>query len=310
MKNNTNNCTKQFVALTLSLLGAWTSADATENGVPTTTFGVYDFGAGMNPPPTANGTVGVRTGYYSARTLKDSRGNRSDEDFSLDLLSIALIYVRMTEHTLFGANYGFGAVLPFFKMDAELKTQTPAGPMRLEADPFRMSDAIFIPLILQWNLSPNFFVNTSLGIITPTGDYDKNRLVSPGLNHWTYSPTLNATYITDNGFEVSSSFQVDFSTRNKATNYKNGIEYRHEFAAGQHIGPWTVGLGGFYYRQVSDDSAPNLKTGNRSGAFAIGPAIAYFEPGTPPISAHIYKEYDARNRPEGYTFAVRVSQSF
>ncbi|WP_426117226.1 SphA family protein [Pseudomonas sp. DSP3-2-2] len=310
MNNKTNNRARHFVALTFSLLGAWTSAEATENGSPTTTFGVYDFGAGMTPPPTANGTIGVRTGYYSARTLKDSHGNRSDNDFSLDLLSIAPFYVRMTENTLFGANYGFGVVLPLFKMDAEVNVQTPGGPMKLEADPFRMSDAVFVPLILQWNLSPNLFVNTSLGITAPTGDYDKNRLVSPGLNHWTYSPSLNATYITDSGFEVSSSFQVDFSTRNKATDYKNGVEYRHEFAAGQHVGPWTVGLGGFYYRQVSDDDAPNLTTGNRSGALAIGPAVAYFKPGLPPISAHIYKEFDARNRPEGYTFAVRVSQSF
>ncbi|MGJ7512933.1 SphA family protein [Pseudomonas baetica] len=298
------------MALTLSLLGAWTSAEATENGVPTTTFGVYDFGAGITPPPTENGTLSLRTGFYSSRIVKDNQGNHSDNDVDLDLLSIAASYIRMTEHTLFGANYGFGIVLPFFKMDAELKVQTPAGPMKLEADPFRMADTFFIPLILQWNVSPNFFVNSYFGVTAPTGDYDKKRLVSPGTNHWVYSPGLSATYITDSGFEVSSNFQVDFSSRNQATNYKNGVEYRHEFAVGQHMGPWTVGLGGFYYRQISDDNAPNLTTGNRAAVTALGPAVAFFKPGLPPVSAHIYKEFDARNRGEGYTFAVRISQSF
>ncbi|WP_260956095.1 SphA family protein [Pseudomonas citri] len=298
------------MTLTLSLLCVWTSAEAVENGVVSTTFGVNDFGAGLTPPPTANGTLSIRTGFYSSRIVKDNQGNRVDNDVDLDLLSIVPFYIRMTENTLLGANYGFGIIVPFFKMDAELKVQTPAGPMKLEADPFRMSDAVFVPLILQWNVSPNLFVNSYFSVTAPTGDYDKKRLVSPGINHWTYSPGLSATYITDSGFEVSSNFQVDVSSRNKATDYKNGVEYRHEFAVGQHIGPWTVGLGGFYYRQISDDDAPHLTTGNRAAVSALGPAVAFFKPGLPPISAHLYKEFDARNRAEGYTFAVRVSQSF
>ncbi|WP_109511970.1 SphA family protein [Pseudomonas ovata] len=298
------------MVVTLGLLGACASAEATENGSPTTTFGVHDFGAGMTPPPSAGGTAGLRTGYYRANVLKDPQGNRSDNDFSINLLSIAPFYIRMTDVTVMGAHYGWGVVLPFFKMDADVRIPTPAGNLNIEADPFRMADTLFIPLILQWNVSPQLFINTALGITAPTGDYDKYRLVSPGLNHWTYSPSLNATYITQGGFELSSSVQIDVSTRNQATGYKNGVEYRHEFAAGQHIGPWTVGLGGFYYQQISDDDAPGLTTGNRSRALAIGPALSYFRPGLPPVSAHVYKEFDARNRTEGYTFAVRLSQSF
>lgn len=140
---------------------------ATENGSPTTTFGVYDFAAGITPPPTANGTIAVRTGYYSVNTLRDKDGNRSDNDFSLKLFSISAVYLRMTESTFLGANYGFGGVLPFFKMDAELDIPTPVGTQTLKADPFRMSDIVVIPLILQWNVSRNLFINTSFAITTP-----------------------------------------------------------------------------------------------------------------------------------------------
>ena len=305
-----NKITANLLALTVGLLTASMAAEATENGRPTTTFGVYDFGAGISPPPSKYGTLSLRTGYYSADILKDSHGNRSKNDFSLDLWSISAAYFRMTEHQLFGARYGFGGVLPFFKMDAELDIQTPIGTQTLKADPFRMADAVLIPLILQWDVSPNLFVNTSFAVTAPTGDYDKNRLVSPGTNYWTFSPAANFTYISNTGFEVSSSFQLDFNTRNHATDYKSGVEYRHEFAVGQHVGPWTVGLGGFYYRQLTDDDAPNLDTGNRSQAVAIGPALAFFKPGKPVVNMHLYKEFDARNRSEGYTFALRVSQSF
>ena len=134
--------------------------------------------------------------------------------------------------------------------------------------------------------------------------------MSPGLNHWTFSPIVNATWISDTGFEVSSSVEVDINTRNKATDYKSGVEYRHEFAVGQHFGPWTAGIGGYYYRQFSDDDAPNLTSGNRARVMAVGPALSYFKPGLPPIWLHAYKEFDARNRAEGYTVGLRISHSF
>ncbi|KAA6174833.1 transporter [Pseudomonas veronii] len=310
MINKNNASTVRVTLFTLGLVGCCASVHGTENGSPTTAVGVYDFGAGMMPPATPFGTVGVRTAFYSTNVQKDRHGRSVDNHFSLDVLSIAAAYMRMTDHTVLGANYGFGMVVPFFKMDASLQVPTPAGPLNLEADPFRLADVQFLPVILQWNLSPNLFINTQLQIQTPTGDYDKNRLVSPGLNHWTFSPIVNATYITDSGFEVSSSFEVDVNTRNPATDYKSGVEYRHEFAVGQHVGPWILGLGGYYYRQFTDDDAPGLQSGNRARVLAVGPAVSYFKPGLPAVWLHAYKETDAVNRAQGYTVALRISQSF
>ncbi|MDR6579070.1 transporter [Pseudomonas extremaustralis] len=310
MINKNNASTVRVTLFTLGLVGCCASVHGTENGSPTTAVGVYDFGAGMMPPATPFGTVGVRTAFYSTNVQKDRHGRSVDNHLSLDVLSIAAAYMRMTDHTVLGANYGFGMVVPFFKMDASLQVPTPAGPLNLEADPFRLADVQFLPVILQWNLSPNLFINTQLQIQTPTGDYDKNRLVSPGLNHWTFSPIVNATYITDSGFEVSSSFEVDVNTRNPATDYKSGVEYRHEFAVGQHVGPWILGLGGYYYRQFTDDDAPGLQSGNRARVLAVGPAVSYFKPGLPAVWLHAYKETDAVNRAEGYTVALRISQSF
>lgn len=286
------------------------SVEATENGAPTTALGVYDFAAGMMPPSTPFGTLGLRTAYYSSTVQKDGHGRSVDNDFSIDVLSIAVAYLRMTDQRLFGARYGFGVVQPFFKMNADLAVNTPIGPLAFEADLFRQADTQFLPLILQWDLSRNLFVNTQLQIQAPTGDYDADRLVSAGLNHWAFSPIVNATYISDSGFEVSSSFELDFNTRNPDTDYKNGVEYRHEFAVGQHVGPWTLGIGGYYYRQLSDDDAPGLESGNRLRTLAVGPALSFFKPGLPPINLHAYKEYGSRNRTEGYNVALRISHSF
>ncbi|MFL6609691.1 MAG: transporter, partial [Pseudomonas sp.] len=248
MNQKKNNNQQRLAWFALGLIGASAVANGTENGAPTTAIGVYDFGAGMMPPATPFGTVGLRTAFYSANVQKDRHGRALDNNLSLDVLSIAAAYLHMTDYTVLGAQYGYGAVVPFFKMDASMRVQTPVGPLDLEADPFRLADVQVLPVILQWTLSPNLFVNAQLQIQAPTGDYDEDRLISPGLNHWTFSPILNATYLSDTGFEVSSSFEVDVNTRNHATDYKNGVEYRHEFAVGQHVGPWTLGVGGYYYR--------------------------------------------------------------
>ncbi|KGS15339.1 MULTISPECIES: transporter [Pseudomonas syringae group] len=286
---------------------------ATENAAPTTAAGVFDFGSGFMPPPTPNGTVGMRVSNYRANVITDSKGNNSGNDFHINVLAIGLAYLRMTGQTFLGARYGFAAVPVFFKMDADLGVN--AGGQRVFSDSasvFRPADLQVVPIILEWTPGPGLGINTQLMIQAPTGDYDKNRLVSPGTNHWTLSPLLNATYISPGGFEVSSSFQIDINARNPDTDYRSGVEYRHEFAVGQHVGDWTLGIGGYYYRQLSDDDAPGLTRGNRARVIAAGPAVSYFKPGSglPPVWLHAYKEFDARNRAEGYTVALRTGISF
>ncbi len=162
-KTNVLRCTW----LSLGLIAVCTAAHGTENGAPTTAVGVYDFGAGMMPPATPFGTVGLRTAFYSANVQKDRHGKSADNNFSLDVLSIGVAYMRMTDYTVLGAKYGFGTVVPFFQMDASVQVQTPVGPLDLEADPFRMADIQVLPVILQWTLSPNLFVNAQFQIQAP-----------------------------------------------------------------------------------------------------------------------------------------------
>lgn len=294
------------------ILVPW-GVQATENDAPTTAAGVLDFGAGYLPPATPNGTFGLRISNYRADAIKDQHGKEGASEFHINVLAIGAAYLRMTEQQLWGARYGFAVVPVFFKMDADLGLD--AGGQRVfsnSATLFRPADLQWVPLILAWTPSPALAINTQLMIQAPTGDYEKNRLVSPGTHHWTVSPMLNATCLSPSGLEVSSSFQVDINARNRATEYRSGIEYRHEFAVGQHVGGWTLGAGGYYYRQLSDDDAPNLTQGNRARVLALGPALSYFSPesGLPPIWVHAYREFGARNHAEGYTVAIRTGFSF
>lgn len=311
MKTKSNGKTALSTALSLLfIILSGESAQATESGTPTTAAGTYDFGAGFLPPATSLGTFGSRVAFYTAHTNRDKSGVKQNAPFSLQVLSLSLAWVKMTDQTLLGGRYGFGIIQPFFKMDMDMTARTPVGSLSLSDDTFRQADIQVLPLILGWMPSPNFAINTQFQIQAPTGDYDKNRLVNPGLNHWVYSPIVNASYITDSGFEVSSSLEVDFSTENRTTDYRNGIEYRYEYAVGQHVGSWTLGLGGYYYNQLTDDRVDGQGNGLRSRTFAWGPALNYSSRTGPSIWLHAYKETDSRNRSEGYSVAVRIAQIF
>lgn len=295
-----------------TLLAAQLTAHAVENGAPITPFGVFDFGAGMLPPPSEFGTIGVRATSYGARELRDASGNVSPVGARLNVESVGLAFVKMTDITFGSARFGWGAVAPLLNMKLDLSVPTPVGPRPQSGANSALGDVQLIPAVLQWTPAPGVYTNAQLTVQAPTGSYDKNRLINAGTNHWTVIPSIALTYIHPSGFEVSTNVQLNFNSRNRATGYRSGTEYQQEFALGQHIGPWTVGIGGYIYRQISDDRAPGLTNGNRARTNALGPVLHFFEPGSgwPLIWVHGYKEFGTRNRSQGTQFAVRAAWTF
>lgn len=288
------------------------TAAAVENGAPITPFGVMDFGAGQLPPPTEIGTVGLRFASYRANELRDDQGNKSPVGAQVAVDSVGLAFIKMTELTLGNAKFGWGAVLPYLRTRLDLTVPTPAGPLALSGRNSAQGDVQLIPLILSWTPSPGLYTNVQLQVQLPTGGYDKTRLINAGTNVRTVSPVFAFTWITPSGLELSSNIQVNFSSRNKDTGYTSGRQYQHEFAIGQHVGPWTFGLGGYHYQQISDDEGPGVVNGNRARVTALGPAVSFFELGSglPLVWVHAYKEFNARNRSQGTQLTARLAWTF
>lgn len=298
-------------AVALTLAGA---AHSVESGAPITPFGVFDFGAGMLPPPSDVATVGVRAAAYSASELRDTNGKVSPVGIKLKVNSAALAIVKTTDIQLLGGTYGFAAVVPYLDMSNRLTIRTPVGPLPLKGTNAAVGDVSITPVMVKWTPSPGLFVNGRLELQLPTGSYKADRLINTGSNHWTASPAVAFTWISPSGLEVSSNIQINFHGKNKDTKYQSGAEYQHEFAVGQHVGPWTIGVGGYINQQLSDDKVNDAKfqDGNRSRVMALGPAISFFELGSewPLIWAHAYKEFGARNRTQGTQLAVRAAWTF
>jgi hypothetical protein len=301
---------KHLLAMALACVA--TASHSVESGAPITPFGVFDFGAGMLPP--AGVTVGVRGATYSASELRDTHGDVSPVGIKLNVNSAALAVVKTTDVALLGGTYAFAAVVPYLDMSNRLTVPTPMGPLGLRGTHAAIGDVSIAPVMVKWAPSPGLFANGRVEFQLPTGSYKADRLVNTGSNHWTVSPAFAFTWISLSGLEVSSNMQLNFHGKNKDRQYQSGVEYQHEFAVGQHVGPWTFGVGGYLYQQLSDDKVGGVKfeDGNRSRVMALGPAISFFELGSdwPLIWAHVYKEFGARNRTQGTQFAIRAAWSF
>lgn len=299
--------TALLAALAINLLPSG-AARAVEGGAPITPFGVNDFGAGILPPPSDLPAIGIRATSYHANQLRDGQGRHAPIGADLTVTSVGVALIKMTRTTFWGANYGYGAVLPVLDMKLDLTIPTPAGPLRQAGSRRAQGDVQLIPAALQWT-APGLFQYAAVMVQAPTGAYDAARLVNPGTNHWTVSPTYAFTHIGRGGFEVSSSMQVNFSTRNRDNGYRSGAEWQQEFAVGQHVGDFTVGLGGYVYRQIGGDRVHGVGVGNRAGVAALGPAVSFFRPGSglPNIWLHAYKEFNGRNRSQGTQIALRAA---
>ncbi|MGS0758687.1 transporter, partial [Roseateles sp. GG27B] len=77
------------------------------------------------------------------------------------------------------------------------------------------------------------------------------------------------------GLNADAKAMWTFNFNNKASDYKSGQELIVDYALGWGFGNGlTVGVGGYLYRQLNDDSSRGATVANNKGrALAIGPSI-------------------------------------
>ena len=157
-------------------------------------------------------------------------------------------------------------------------------------------DITVVPLYLGFDV-PNsdfHFVFSPFEFTAPNGRYSKSDPIGNnlGLNYWSYRPALEMTYLNKTGQEFSINMSTSINSQNNATKYKSGDEFYFTYAMQQYLSPtFAFGIGGYYYKQVSDDRQNgvvvntnrsafpfdplNEGAGNRGETFAIGPVVSY-----------------------------------
>jgi len=296
-------CAAAGLAAALALA---TPAAATEGGGGHYPNGAEDFMVGALPPP---GTYFINyLSWYSADSFRDDSGDKLFDDFDLDVVANTLRLVHVTDYKFLGANWAVHAFLPLVNVDVSRRI---APPFDRESDSrFGLGDIIIDPFILGWH-GKNWHLITGLDIYVPTGAYDKNDLANIGRNYWTFEPVVAFTYLSDGGFEVSAKLMYAFNTENNDTNYQSGQEFHMDYTLGYHTGPWSLGIGGYYYQQTTDDelNSRTFMDGFRGRAFAIGPQVKY-DYQNMAFTLKYQAETNVENRPDGNSLWFKFLYAF
>lgn len=291
-------CAKSMQATVLALAALPPAVSATEGGGSSYPNGAEGFYVGAAPPP-GNYFVNYVLNYDADR-LNDGNGNNLIPGFKLRVSGDVLRFLRITEHQVWGGNWGWHVFVPFL----DVKVTVPGLPRSSKSG---LGDIIVSPFVVAWHHSKNLHSVVSLvDIYAPTGSYDKTRLANTGRNYWMFEPVFAASYLSDQGWEASGKFMYDFNTRNDDTDYRSGQEFHFDYTLAKHFGKTAFGIGGYYYRQTTDDSGPGAPPGgNRGEAFAVGPQFIYEGAKVKAILKY-QVETRTENRPEGNTFWFKL----
>ncbi len=172
-----------------------------------------------------------------------------------------------------------------------------------------LSDIVLIPIGLNWTVKDLQITFQSV-IYAPTGDFNKDNLVNPGKNYWTFDPILGASYISKKtGTELTVIGGYAMNTVNHATDYLSGSVLHLEATLQQFIPLGSkanllgIGANGFYYEQVTDDTGSGAVLGAlKDKSMGIGPVITFIHTkGTSAVTfqAKWLPEIETRNRLRG-----------
>ncbi len=158
---------------------------------------------------------------------------------------------------------------------------------------------------LLWNHGVNNFMAYVTGNI-PVGDYDPTRIPNIGLGHGAFDIGGAYTYFNQaTGNEFSGVAGLTYNFRNPDTQYRSGIDFHFDWGASHYLTKQLfVGIAGYAYQQIADDSGQNpILGGFRSRVFGVGPQIGYSFPvgdmqGS--LSLRGYGEFGAASRPSGW----------
>jgi len=261
--------------IAICVMGA-KSTLAVEGGSGHYLLGSRDLGAGFMPPP----------GFYQTNDFVALKGEVdrlaiggvavTDAELELLLYKIGGTYV--SDFDANGGRLGVTVQLPIAAVDMDFAGVIFQGALSggLSDRQSGLGDIVLSPMI-GWD-SGNFHYNFAGTMFLPTGNYDTASInlsersidvLSIGKNYFSFDPTAGITYLDPKtGIEVSGALGVTISTKNTATDYQTAPEMHFEGTVAQHFSSGlTIGLTGYAYYQLSDDSgtgAENFKKRTQS----------------------------------------------
>lgn len=301
--NLTTRSTARTAALALALAGTLASpAFATEGGGSTYPLGTENFMAGAAPPPGLY--VLEYVNHYTTSRVNDGGGHAVPiPGFKVRATAAATRIIWVTPQEALGGLLTAHTILPLVDLSVRAGG---ASDSRTGLGDVTVGGAI------AWHHSPQLHSVLGLDAVLPTGAYDRARQANIGRNYLSLQPLGVLTWMDPSGFNGDVKATLNFNRTNSDTQYRSGRELIVDYAAGWGLGNgWVVGVGGYVYRQWSDDKVGGVALpGSRGRSQSIGPSVRYANGKGWLITAKVEKEFGVRNRAQGSQFWLKTTIPF
>lgn len=294
-----NYTTRHALCAVASVLLAINAAKATEGGGSIYPVGTENFACCALPPPGTYGMLFAQR-YTADRVLDNSGKVVTPATFKVTATAVVPRLVWVTPTEVAGGSLALHAILPIVNLDVKVApglAQSKTG----------VGDLVFGPAI-GWHHSPQLHTVLALDVFAPTGGYRAGDLANIGRNYWAIQPLAGVSYMDPKGFNADAKVMWTLNSRNKDTKYQSGQEFIVDYSLGWGVGTgWTLGVGGYLYRQVTDDKLAGATVDNNKGrAIAIGPSVKYDSGRGWFLTAKYQTEVSVRNRADGEAFWLKA----
>jgi len=231
-------------------------------------------------------------------------------------VSLTQLVYQSNQELLLGGKWGINFMIPVVSIDLD-------DPNGILTDNSGVGDLLVGPY-LQWDPimganGPIFMHRIELQLIFPTGDYDDDRALNPGNNHFSFNPYWAATAFLTPQWTVSWRLHYLWNDKNDDPNNpfaqddtQAGQAVHANFTTAYEIIPkqLRVGLNGYWFDQITDSEWDGKDVDGQEKVFAIGPGLVWHLNQDQHLFFNAYKETSAEYRPEGERVTLRYVHHF
>ncbi len=326
-----------FRYLFSALLGLCAATPAGAYDLPPLNLGFTSFLDG-GPPSGPGWYFQGYLQYYDGDRLADNNGDDVYAPTPSGLKKHkADAFVAMTQFTyqsdtplVLGGKWGMNFMLPIVSLDV-----SPDDSLAIQANDTGLGDLLVGPF-LQWDPimganGPRFMHRIEFQMVFPTGKYDEDYELNPGSNHFSFNPYWAGTLFLTPRWTTSWRLHYLWNAKNEDPSHRTRFAIQlarpdlavNDVRAGQavHLNFATayevlpkrlrLGINGYYLNQTTDSEVDGQDLGGRrEEVFAIGPGLVWHASPETHIFANLYFESQAKNRPDGTRFNLRLVQHF
>ena len=231
-------------------------------------------------------------------------------------VSLTQLVYQSNQELLLGGKWGINFMIPVVSIDLD-------DPNGILTDNSGVGDLLVGPY-LQWDPimganGPIFMHRIELQLIFPTGDYDDDRALNPGNNHFSFNPYWAATAFLTPQWTVSWRLHYLWNDKNDDPNNpfaqddtQAGQAVHANFATDYEVIPkqLRIGVNGYWLDQITDSEWDGKDVDGQEKVFAIGPGLVWHLNQDQHLFFNAYKETSAEYRPEGERVTLRYVHHF